>query len=103
MPPQPSLPPPITPSAWIEAVKEAGANKRRIELCQALTFYADHKTGRHIRPKNATIAQHLGITREAANRGIARLKDDGWLVSTGKSVGGIVVYALSTPQPTTTT
>lgn len=91
-------PGPVDPEVWSRHISGARMRPERRSVALALAGYADHGTGRNVRPSTETLAKVLGRDRANVNRHIRRLHTDGWLAVTGKARLGVIVYALTLPK-----
>jgi hypothetical protein len=91
-------PEPIEPEVWAQHIKAARMRPERRAVALALAIYADHGTGRNVRPAVETLAKGIGRGRSNVNRHIRGLLRDDWLTVTGKAARGVIVYALTLPK-----
>jgi len=91
-------PPPIDPAEWLAELASHKMRPERRAVARELATYADHGTGRNVRPSMTTLAARLGGSRARVNTHVRRLHTAGWLAVTAKAPRGVIIYALSLPE-----
>lgn len=89
--------PPCRPGDWLVAAKARRPRREWHAVADYLRRHADWETGRGVRCSIARMAEQIGKKRANCQQHVKRLRDEGWLVPTGKAKLGVIVYALAVP------
>lgn len=88
--------------AWEKALREepksgSGLTPATIAVAMCLATYTTAVTGGGARPSQQTLSMASGVSRTRVSKALSRLKDLGWIESTGKARHGVGVYRLTVP------